>query len=65
MIGSSDKRKAKFFALMARYNQIGALLPDPDDFDPHDAAALSEAKVILAEMEKVKAELDEMLGRPT
>lgn len=50
---------------MARYNQIGALLPDPDDFDPHDAAALSEAKVILAEMEKVKAELDEMLGRPT
>jgi hypothetical protein len=61
----SDKRKAESFALMKRHNEIGALLPDADDFDPTDAAALAEVRMILAEMKKVKAELDAMMGLPT
>jgi hypothetical protein len=59
-----DDRK-KFFALMARHNEIGALLPAEGDFDPTDAAQVAEAKMILAEMAKVKAELDAMMGLPT
>jgi hypothetical protein len=49
---------------MQRYNQVGCLLPEEDDFDPTNAAALAEAKLILAEMAKVKAELEAMLGLP-
>lgn len=65
MTTKSDDRKAKIFALMRRYNQIGSLLPAEDDFDPHDAVALAETKVILAELEKVRAELEAMMGLPT
>lgn len=35
-----------------------------NDLDLTNAAAVAEAKMILAEMAKVKAELDEMLGLP-
>jgi hypothetical protein len=60
-------RKAKFFALMARYNQIGSLLPEEENLDLTNAAAVAEAKMILVEMAKVKAELDAMMemGLPT
>ena len=61
----SDGRKARIFALMQRYNQIGCLLPDEENLDLTNAAAVAEAKLVLAEMAKVKAELDEMLGLPT
>ena len=30
---SGAERKAKFFALMRQFNELGCLLPDPDDFD--------------------------------
>jgi hypothetical protein len=48
----------EFWRLVKRYNQIGCLLPDPDCFDPHDAAALAEAKVLLAELARVRSEID-------
>jgi hypothetical protein len=60
---SEAKRKAKFFALMERHNALGRLLPDPDALDTDDAAAVAEAKTILAEMTKVKSELDALLVR--
>lgn len=59
-----DDRKAKFFALVKRYNQVGSLLPEEEYLDLTNAAAVAEAKLVLAEMAKVKAELDEMLGLP-
>lgn len=40
------------------------MLPEENDLDLTNAAAVAEAKMILAEMAKVKAELDEMLGLP-
>jgi hypothetical protein len=58
---SDDERKAKFFALMARYNELGRLLPDPDDLDTDDVAAVTEAKAILAKMAKTQSEMDALL----
>jgi hypothetical protein len=59
---SETDRRAQVFALMARYNQLGRLLPEPDDLENGDAAAVSEAKVILAEMNETRAEIDALLG---
>jgi hypothetical protein len=56
-----EERKAEFFAAMKRFNQLGTLLPKPDSLDPADAAAVAEAKTVLAEMRKVQAELDAMM----
>ena len=55
---NEDDRKRKYFALMERYNQLGLLLPAPDAFDPTDAAALVEARMVIAEMNKVRAEME-------
>jgi len=55
-----DPRKARIIEVMIRYNQLGELLNN--DGEPHDEESLSdpvklaEAKVLIAEMEKVEAE---------
>jgi hypothetical protein len=46
---------------MLRFNELGCLLPDPDDFDTDDAVAVAEAKTILAKMADTKAEMDALL----
>ena len=48
----------ELYALMTRYNQLGELLPKPDDLDLDDPAAVAEAEVIIAEMKTVWAEMD-------
>jgi hypothetical protein len=48
---------------MARYCQIARLLPPVDDFDPHDREQLADAKLVLAELASVQAELDAMSAR--
>ena len=58
---SEAKRKAKFFALMRRFNELGRLLPAPDDLDPDDAAAVAESRLVIAEMNKTQAEMDRLL----
>lgn len=45
MTNAVDECKTKCFALMARYKELGRLLPDPDDLDTDDAAPVAEAKV--------------------
>ena len=62
-MSADDKRKAKFFALMARYNDL-RLLPDPDDLDTDDATAVAEARIVLKETAAVQAELGVMMGLP-
>ena len=53
---ASAQRRDEFLVLMARYDQLGRLLPD--DFDARDAdGALADASE-LAEVELVFAELD-------
>jgi hypothetical protein len=58
---SDADRKARFFSLMARFNQLGRLLPAPDDLDTDDAPAVAEAKVVIAEMNKTQSEMDALL----
>jgi hypothetical protein len=58
-----EDRKRKYFALMARYNQLGRLLPSPDDFDTDDAAAVAEARLILAEMNATQAKMEALSAR--
>jgi hypothetical protein len=60
---SSDDRKRKYFALMERYNQLGRLLPTPGDLDTDDAAAVAEARLILAEMNATQAKMDALSKR--
>jgi hypothetical protein len=60
-----DDRKARIFSLIQRFNRVGCLLPEEENLDPTNAAQVAEAKIILREMEKVKAEPDEMLGLPS
>jgi hypothetical protein len=57
----TQNQKAAVFSLMARYNQLGRLLPKPDEFDTGDVAAVAEAKTIIAEMSKTKAAIDALL----
>jgi hypothetical protein len=61
----SDERKAGFFALMARYNVPGCLLHAADEIDPGDIAAMVESRLIIAEMNRTKSEMDALLERPT
>jgi hypothetical protein len=44
-----EDRKRKYFALMARFNQLGRLLPAPDDLDPDDTAQIAEVRLIIGE----------------
>ena len=60
---NSERRMAKFFALVKRYNQVGALLPAEEDIETDDAAQAAEVAVILAEMHKTKAQMDALLER--
>jgi hypothetical protein len=58
-----EDRKRKYFALMERYNRPGRLLPAPDDLDTDDAAAVAEARLILAEMNATQAKMEALSNR--
>ena len=62
-VKSEEQRKAEFFATVARINQLGVLLPKAKDLDPTDAAQIAEAEIILAELNKARAELHAMMER--
>ena len=50
---------------MERYNQVGVLLDsvDEDAMRDGDAAALANAKMIVAEMARIKGQIDAFLDR--
>ena len=60
---ASEQRRDKFFALMQRFNQLGCLLPSPDDFDARhaDAGELAEVEMVFAEMDRVRAAMKAVL----
>jgi hypothetical protein len=60
---ASAQRRDEFFALMKRFNQLGCLLPSPDDFDASnaDAGELAEVEVVLAELDRVPAAMKAVL----
>jgi len=47
--------------LVRRYNQLGRLLPSVDDFEASDPEARAEADVVIEEMHKTKAAMDQLL----
>ena len=51
--------------LILKYNQIGCLLDsvDEDAMRDGDAAALANAKLIVAEMARIKGQIDAFLDR--
>jgi hypothetical protein len=50
----------ELMALMQRFNQLGRLLPDPEDTDEvHERA--DELRLILAEMHAVQRDIDRIL----
>ena len=59
----TDQRKTKFIALMERYCALGRLLPAAEDIDTDDDAELAEVKLVLAEMNRTKSEMDALLER--
>ena len=58
-----DERKRKYFALMARFNELGRLLPKPDDLDPDDTAQIAEVRLIIAEMNATQAKMEALSHR--
>jgi hypothetical protein len=60
---SEDDRRRKYLALMARHNQLGRLLPAPDDLDLDDAEAVAEAQLIIAEMNATQAKMKALSAR--
>lgn len=48
---------------MQRFNQLGCLLPSPDDFDARDADAseLAEVEMVFMEMDRVRAAMKAVL----
>ena len=58
-----EDRKRKYFALMARYNQLGRMLPALEDVAAGDPAAVAEARLILAEMNATQAKMDALSKR--
>jgi hypothetical protein len=47
MTEAEIERRDNFLALLARYNQLGRLLPTPGDLDYADAAQVAEAEIII------------------
>jgi hypothetical protein len=54
--------RARYFSLMRRAVQIGALLPNPATIDPDNPADLADVSIILAEFNKVNDEMNQIAG---
>jgi len=52
----------EFRALLERFNQLGRLLPKPDDLDVEDPHERTEVELVLKEMAEVKAQIDAFLA---
>ena len=62
-VTAADQCRTQFIELMARYCQLGRLLPTIEDIDTDDDAQLAEVKTVLAEMAKTKAQIDALLRK--
>lgn len=54
---TKEEHKAAVFALMRRSVQLGFLLPDPEKLHTSGPDAVAAAKMVIAEIEKARAEL--------
>lgn len=62
-VTAADQGRTQFIELMARYCQLGRLLPAIEDIDTDDDAQLAEVKTVLAEMAKTKTRMDALLRK--
>ena len=58
---ASAQRRDEFLALMARYNQLGCLLPSDFDARDADASELAEVEMVFAELDRVRAAMKAVL----
>ena len=59
---ASAKRRDEFLALMARYDQLGRLLPDDFDTRDADASELAEVELVFAELDRVRTAMRAVLA---
>jgi hypothetical protein len=57
-----DRKRETFYRLVERYNQLGAMLPEPDAMDTADVEAV---KLVLREMDRTKVAIDIILNGET
>ena len=60
-MGIEPKSPDELIVLMQRYNQLGRLLPCEHDLDTDDVAAVTEARLVLKEMETTLAGIKSFL----
>jgi hypothetical protein len=58
-----EQRKQEFFGQVERCIRLAALVPKAQDLNPADTAQIAEAEIVLAELDKARAELDRMIER--
>jgi carbon monoxide dehydrogenase subunit G len=61
MSPESARNRDEFYDLVRRYNQLGRLLPSVDDFDASGPEARAEVDIVIKEMHKTKAAMDQLL----
>jgi hypothetical protein len=61
MSANEAKDRAEFIALMERTVRLGGLLSE--DFDLENAYQVAEAKLLIAEMNRTRADIDALLAR--
>lgn len=62
MTTSKPSAPPELISLLQRANQIGVLLPNPDDIDLTDPVAVADARLALAEFQKVHADILTLLA---
>ncbi|MFZ1193802.1 MAG: hypothetical protein WB496_18285 [Pseudolabrys sp.] len=59
---ASAQRRDEFLVLMARYDQLGRLLPDDFDARDADASELADVEMVFAELDRVRAAMRAVLA---
>jgi hypothetical protein len=59
---TNDERRDRVHALIKRFNEIGVLLPRPEDLDVTDASAITDVRVLLCEMAETKRQIDTLFA---
>jgi predicted alpha-1,6-mannanase (GH76 family) len=62
MMNDEERDKGIFWGLVARYNQVARELPTAEEVTD-DLGARATARLVLAECNKIRAEIDAILAR--
>jgi hypothetical protein len=57
-----DELRDQFLALARRFNEVALLLPRVEDFDDIEEEDVPGLRLVIAEMNRIKAEIDAVLA---